>query len=306
LSGVHSDWRPSLWLYDKAPRADFEAFVPRNAFLESFAETAEDLEIHRRCVAEKAKERLGQTIPIRIYDGDLKQLYFSPFLQQLRAERDKANGVPVHQLSSRYPGGESAWRHEVDPCLRNRIQVSINHKASYEARWTDMLENERRALELEVPRHATGLGRAHAFDMAGRYMFFTAAMERDALSLGFKYDKGRSRRNYPVFSKSISNHWDLCWALEEPGPFFHSPFEGLIVPFLELRSRELRGSLTKAESGEFLHIRYAGIVPGFFNGYWKFVDLAQLETIIKAHLYLYGLIAPIIEGGICKVLENDS
>jgi hypothetical protein len=56
------------------------------------------------------------------------------------------------------------------------------------------------------------------------------------------------------------------------------------------------------ESGEFLHIRYAVVVPGFLSGYWTFFSLDDLETAIRAHLYLYSLMAPIIEGGITKVL----
>ena len=162
-----------------------------------------------------------------------------------------------------------------------------------------MLEAERRALEDEVACHATGLGKIpHTFDNKGRYIFFTAVMERDAAPLGFHYDKPKSRPNYPVFSKPITDDWHLCWVIEEARSFFHSPLEGSFQPYLELRSRQLCGSLAKARSGEFLLIRYAGVVPGFFNGYWNFFDLEELETVIKAHLYLYGLMAPIIEDGI--------
>jgi len=62
-------------------KAGFEAFLPRHEFIESFAETSEELEIYWRCVVETAKEQLGQPTPILIFDEDLKQLYFSPFLQ---------------------------------------------------------------------------------------------------------------------------------------------------------------------------------------------------------------------------------
>jgi len=239
---------------------------------------------------------------MRIYDEDSKNLYFSPFLQRLREERDKINGLPVHQLSSRYPGGESAWRREVDPCQRRLIQARVTQRDFHEARWTAMLDEERRTLEHEAARHATGLGRIpHTFDNKGRYAFFAAIMERDAVSYGFHYDKAKSRPNYPVFSRAITEDWHLCWAIEEARAFFHSPFEGRFSPFLEIRGRNLHGTLAKAESGEFLHIRYATVVPGFLGGYWKFFDLDELERVIKAHLYLYGLMAPIIESGIKKV-----
>jgi len=75
---------------------------------------------------------------------------------------------------------------------------------------------------------------------------------------------------------------------------------------LEIRYRELSGSIDRARAGEFLFIRHHDIVPGFGNAYWKFFDLNELETIIKAHLHLYGLMAPIIEAGIRKVLGGST
>jgi hypothetical protein len=129
-------------------------------------------------------------------------------------------------------------------------------------------------------------------------------MERDADSLGFHYDDERSRRNYPVFSKAIVPGWDLCWALEESESYFFIPFEGRFEPQLELRSNKLRGRPTRVEPGELLFIRYYSVVPGFSNGYWRFLSLDDLETAIKAHLCLYRLMAPIIEGSIERVLEH--
>ena len=285
--------------------AGFQAFLPRHEYIESFAETPEELDLHRRCVVEDAQERLGRPTPLRMSDEEFKQIYTSPFLQRLRAERDHANGVPVDQLRSRYPGGESAWRREIDPCQRRLNWTNVNRKDALEERFTAMLEAERQALEDEVACHATGLGRVpHTFDNKGRYTFFAAVMERDAAPLGFRYDTAKSRTNYPIFSKAITDDWHLCWVIEEAREFFHSPFEGRFQPFLELRSRLLGGRLTNVESGEFLHIPHASVVPGFFNGYWKFFDLDGLETSIRAHLYLYGLMAPIIEGCIPKVLRE--
>jgi hypothetical protein len=284
-------------------KAGFEAFLPRHEFIESFAETSEELEIHRRCVVETAKEKLGQPTPIAIYDKNLKQLYFSPFLQQLRDQRDEANGCPFRELSSRFKGGESVWRREIDPCQRRLVQDRMNQRAAHEVRFTTMIEAERRALEDEAKRCATGFGKSpHTFDSKGRYAFFAAVMERNAASLGFHYDKSQSRSNYPVFSKAITDDWHLCWAIEEPQFFFFSPFEGRFEPSLELRSREL--AKNKPESGELLIIRYRAAVPGYFSGYLEFFDLDQLERDIIAHLYLYSLMAPIVEHGIKKVMGD--
>lgn len=277
--------------------ARFGAFRPYHKFVESFAETPEELATHRLCVAEHARERLAQPTPIRIYDSDFKQLYFSPFLQQLREERDRVNGIPVQQLATRYPG-DSAWRREIDPCQRRLIRAEMTDREAINSRRTTMFEEQRQVLEREVKSHATGLSRQHPFDREGRYAFFTTIMQRDAAALDFRYDKSRSRWDYPVFSKAMTADWDLCWVLEEPRHFFPSPSEGIFMPFLELRSRPLRGRLTKVESGEFLHLRYSSILPGLYSGYRTFLNLDQLETIIRAHLFFYTLIAPIIEGGI--------
>jgi hypothetical protein len=286
-------------------KAGFEAFLPRHRFTESFALNREELEVHRRCVGETAKERLGRPWPMHLSEENLKERYFSPFLQRLRAERDHANGGPENQLSSRYSQSETAWRRELDPCRQRMLQMEINQRETYEVRFTTMLEEEMRALEDECSLHATGLGREpHTFDSKGRYAFFIAVMERDAASLGFHYDRAKSRPNYPVFSKAITKDWHLCWVIEDAQLFFHSPFEGLFAPYLELRGHNLCGKLAKAKSGEFLKIRYTIAVPSFFNGYWMFFNLDQLETAIRAHLRLYGLIAPIIEGGIRKVLDT--
>ena len=49
-------------------------------------------------------------------------------------------------------------------------------------------------------------------------------------------------------------------------------------------------------------IRYQHIVRNFGNAYGAFVDLRELETVIKAHLFAYSLMAPIFEDGLGSVL----
>src|SRR4051812_42070167 len=68
--------------------ANFKAFLPRHRFIESFAATPKELDLHRQCVVENAKELVACPWPMRVYDEDFKQLYFSPLLEQLREERD--------------------------------------------------------------------------------------------------------------------------------------------------------------------------------------------------------------------------
>lgn len=286
----------NLFTYiERLKEANFSAFVPYHEFLDSFASCPEDLRVHRRYQIELAKLRLGRPHPMRRSSATWRQVFFSPFIQHLREERDRANGVPETELSRRYPWGEAAWRREIDPCERNKVYASVNDEEFYEARWNAMLEERRQRLVAEVPIHATGLAKDYNLSKKGRYSFFTAAMKRDAAKLGFHYDAGKSYPDFPVFSKPINDDWDLCWAIEEPEFFFMDPMSGSFDPYLELRHKKLSGSIGKAKVGDFLHIEYNHIVIGFGNAYWQFYDLDELETVVRAHLFFYSLIAPIIE-----------
>jgi hypothetical protein len=288
-------------------RRGFAAFVPRAKFVEAFAESSEELEIHRRYVVEQAKELLGRPWTIRIYDEDLERLYSSPFLQELRARRDQENGVPVGELRARYSPEEALWRREIDPCRRRMVQCEVHDRAGYQERWAAMLDEERSALQMEAERHSTGSGRLpHTLDVAGRYRFFSATMERNAAELGFQLNKGKSRPSDPVLTRPIADDWVLSWIIDDKQSFSAHPSHGFFAPTFGIRSDRVRGAGSRVESGESLTIRYSGIVPGFANGYWKFFDLDELETIIMAHLNLYGLIASAVEAAVSEVLAIRS
>jgi len=289
---------------DRLKDAGFATWVPRSKFIESFAANEEELRLHRKCVIEAAKNRLARPWPLSLKPDDTRLLFSSPFLHELKAKRDEENGVPEDQLSKRYGGG-AAWRCHEDPCQRRLVYAELNEKEEYERRWNAMLVEGRNCLKLEVAHHSTGLSTNYTFDKRGRYEFFVAVMKHAASPLGFHHDATKSYPDYPVFSKPINEDWDLCWALEEPNTFYWNQLEGRFIPYLEIRNRKLHGSLNKAEAGEFLHIRYAGVVPGFYNGYRTFIGLDELETMIKAHLCFFSLMAPVIESAVHKVLGDS-
>ena len=291
---------------DQLENAGFRGFLPRLKFAKSFCASQAEKEIHERCIIEQAKFVVGWPWPpvnARWTDAQRASLYRSPLFEQLRNERDKTNAVPESELATRFPAGEVAWRREINPCRRRQLAEKADQQSNYKECWNAVLGEEARVVEEEIARHATGISRAHTFDESGRYRFFSAVMERDAARLGFDYDKAKSRSNYPVFSKRITEDWDVCWALEEERPFFWNPFEGRFAPFLEIRGRTRRGRMGNAAPGEFLQIRYASIIPGFFNAYRNFYSLEGLETMIKAHVFLYELLAPVLEEAVRNGLE---
>lgn len=288
---------------DQLQDADFRAFVPRWKFMDSFCATREEYDLHRRCVVEVAKHLVGRPWPphdVHWTEEERARLYLSPLLTRLAAERDKENGVPLRELSSKYPAGERRWRHEFDPCVRRLWMAQIREPLIYNERWNTVLAEEARALEREVAQHATGISQAHAFDKDGRCALLAAT----TTPFGFYYDAGKSRKTFPVFSRSISNSWDITWGIEEPEFALSAPFEGRLTPRLEVRGRSSRGGVDNPKFGDSLHIRYANIVPGFYHAYRVFHTQDQLEIMIKAHLCLYGLMAPVIEGVLKAALES--
>lgn len=288
---------------DELIRAGFSAFVPYWKFFESFCDDHDELQLHRKCVIEGAKNLLGRPWPFRANDVEERLLFRSPYLQRLTQERDEENGVPDFRLPIEFPG--EIWRLEIDPCRRRYAFESVNNRQAHVARWNIVKQEHRRRLALEVGQHATHLARSHSFDRRRRHAFYTAVMKQHVGALGFEFDKLKSRVGFSIFSQQVGGGWDLCWVLEEPNSLAFDDFKGSFRPYLEIRHRNLKGSIKNAENGQFLIIRYDRAVPGFFNGYAQFFSLEELETIIKAHLCLYGLMAPIIEGGIHEVLGKE-
>lgn len=279
----------------------FEAFVPFNEFYESFAENQEELELHRKCVIEAAKNRLGRPWPLRA--GTTR--YVSPFIEKLCEQRDRENGVPVEQLSVRFPGKESLWRYEVEPVGRRRVQTEVNTPELYGARWDNVQAVGKYQLEQEAAQHSTELSKRFSmFDKRGRYDFVTAVMERDATSYGFFRDKSKSTPDNPVYSKELNFGWDLCLVIEDPKLFYWGPLEGCFDTRLVLCNRRLVRKLSKAKPDQYLYIRISNVVPGFAGGYRNFGNLSELETSIKAHLSLFGLMESRIERAVDLVLGH--
>ncbi len=286
-------------------QAGFSAFDLRKDFTDSFC-APEEVDIHRRHQMEWAKFILGRPWPMRFTEEERAQLYYSPFLRHLRdvVLLQENNGVPFENLGAHFPGGEAAWRAQTDPCERRAVCAEVEDKEAYDSRFNAVLAMQRHQLDREVVRHATGLSKDYAMEKLRRYAFYAAVMVRDAAPLGFIHDKRRSRPDNPIFTKAVTPEWELCLTIENRGMFYWAMHHaGYFSSQLELRARALGGSLSKAESGECLFIPYAN--PCLDVAYWEFFDLDDLELFIKAHLFLYGLMAPIIETGIRDELGSS-
>jgi hypothetical protein len=285
-------------------KAGFNAFEPFEEFVLSYATSAEEVALHNRLIVEGPKTLLVDLPPhlVRIWGTGP---FHSEFIENLEARRDKENGVPQHELESRYPG-EYVWRSEIDPCLRHMEYFRLTNSEAFDAQWDAVVEAMRLRVAEEAKCFATGLSGAYSFTSSGRHYLFLAVMEREAKNLGFFYDKKRSSTICPVFSNRVTAEWDLCLFIEDFLTFVLTPFDGIFDLYLEIRPRELPGGSRKGRAEEYPRMRLDRVVPGFTNAYRKFRNLQELETIIKAHLFLYGLMAPIIEGGMKKILGGQS
>ncbi len=288
-------------LYEHLSRmqeAGFEAFLPRSRFIESFCPSREELDTHRRYRVETAKELLGFLLPL-----SLDRAYRSPFIRELRTQRDQSNGVPESELADRYSREEGAWRIEIDPCERNRMIALVADRPANEARWSAVLEAELRQMQIEAQRDASEFSKRYGFDREGRYALYTAVMERETVPLGFAFNARGSCPDYPVFSKAINENWELRLTLEEPRFFYWNPGEGNIhTLYLAVCARGLKSKLATAKKGTVLFIDYDKVL----YGYRSFFSQAELERVVTARVHWYGLMAPDIERGVGSFFKGGA
>lgn len=207
--------------FEEMTRLGFEAFVPRNEYVESFAANEAELATHRLCFKETVRELLGQPRHFPIGDDESKQIYYSPFLESLRRQRDRENGCSERELSLYFEAGEATWRREIDPCQRNIARDVVARRMEHRARFEAVVEIERNMAAKEAERFSTGLGaRGHMVDEKDRYAFLIEVMVRDAGSLGFEFDNKKSRASGPIFFKTITDDWRLCWSIDSRFLFF--------------------------------------------------------------------------------------
>jgi hypothetical protein len=273
----------------------FAAHLPWQQFFESFAEGEAELEEYRRYRVESAKNVIGRPWPRSMFEREAPY-FFSEQVKTLLEQRDRDNGVDESELSKRYPTGESLWRRELTRCDRRRVQMEMQRRDEYQQLRTRAEEASRQVLLTEVER----AGPSGGLESSDPVECYAQAMALHAARLGFQRDAAKSKGTVPVFSRELAGIWDLCWAIEQPQ--FRAPGWRLFSPALQLRSRSLAGSTDRAPKDSYLTLRFEQVVPEFNRGYMSFTDCASLQTLVRAHLALYELMAPVLEGGIRRHL----
>jgi hypothetical protein len=284
-------------LSERLTAMGFTAHVPWQKFFESFAANTTELQEYRTYRVEAAKNAIGRPWPMSVFDHSVAY-FFSDYVKASFDRRDRDNGVDESQLSTRYPKGESLWRLELTNCDRRRVQLEVQQRDEYERQRARTSEAGRLALRSEVERLSTGVCVGRAAGFGDPVDCYVAAMELHASKLGFHRDAAKSKKGIPIFSREIAGEWDLCWAIEQVPLFVIRPQEGQFTLELQLRSRRLAGPADTVPYDRYLAVRYGQVVPEFMRAYFAFYDFATLETLVRTHLALYELMAPVIEGAI--------
>jgi hypothetical protein len=224
--------------------------------------------------------------------------YTSTLMKELRAAADKS---PLRSD----PATEWIPRLHVDPCEQNALLLKVRDPQAYEARERAMLERRANRIELETARHSTGIANEFPAGMLvkpSRFKFAARLLEQELGPLGFRRVRASAAKGGVIVSKPIAAGWDLDWSIADPDLFYFNPGRGSLTLNLKLRAANAIKSNREDALGTVFSISHAALVYGFSTAYMPFQNLNALETIMKAHLQVYRLIAPDLERIIAESL----
>lgn len=268
-------------LGDNLCLAGYSAFVPYHRFVESFATSKSDLDIHREYVKERAKSMMSVS----------DVAHTSPLLAQLK-------DVASRSRLRNDPGTEWIARLHLDPCEQNAFALKVRNQHEYERRERVMLDERLNELAAETARHATGIATQYPLGMLMkpvRFKFASRVMEQELAPLEFRRVRTNVAKSGVVVSKSITQYWHLDWSIADPDLFYFDPSKGSLIFNLKMRAADAVKTDRDDEFGKVLSVGYAALVYGFSTAYMAFRELDELEMNIKAHMQLYRLVAPVLE-----------
>jgi hypothetical protein len=279
-------------LQQELEEAGFAAFLPYQEFIESFAKTSAEVDVHRSYAEESAKVALGHFV-----GGE--GLYHSPLIAEL---------VDAARTSPLLSDPLTAWipRIHLDPCVQNAMELKVRDNEEYQRRERVMLERREGRLRLEAQLHSTRLRDDYPsamFTKGARFAFAVAVLQRELAPLGFAPARQDASKGLAIVRKPTWDGWETVWALRDVELFFFNFSSGKWLPIVAVEA-----SRARSRTGDDLYagvsgvVRYSALVEGFDTTYLSFQGLAELETAIVAHASLYRMLAiPVDE--VCA--QND-
>jgi hypothetical protein len=294
--------------YDRGEQmaaAGFASFRPLMTFRESFCSSPEDRIAHRMYMIELAKERLGNAPPYPHLRDEWASGYRSPFLTELRQARARAgNSFEAYDKSK-------PWLSELSPCRFVEMQLNYTDPAEYDRRKRSFLEEQRSLRCREIEMYATELSSRFGLEKSDRLNLCKAVVTDVFGQYGFQHDSVRSTKSCLVFSKPIVSIWSLCWVVDgtrllRPTGTRAQDQIGFLDIFLELRDPEVKGLFDHARHrAHCLRIpcNYAAPIDGLEWGYSRYEALPELETLIRANSFVYGMLNEFLERELLRALE---
>lgn len=280
-------------LTQQATDRGFRAYTPYNEFVESFGD-ADDIELHRICIKESIKAKLGRPWPFRLTASQASQVYFSKIISDLRNNLYEMHGVKSErEMNAKYPNNIEF--NIVDPCERKKILSARANGVDFELRREAIYNRVGEIVAAEEKREAKYAINMSSFNERRRLGFLKTLLSEHARPFGFDYSRLQSKSTYLVFSKPVAENWSLCIVLEGANNINRNALSGLYEPKLMLRHNSIKGDPDRDSLERFLTFDYASVIFGFSSSYWKFHDFEELELHIAAHLFLYGLCHEVIE-----------
>jgi hypothetical protein len=284
--------------------AGLNSFRPLMEFEESFCQSPEQVSLHRQYMIELAKERLGNAPPYPFLRDTWVGGYRSPFLDHLRELRAQAgNSFESYDRSKR-------WLIELSPCKFNETELRYTQSAEHRRRKAPYLERRRELRLGEIARYSSGMSAQFGLGKKGRLRLARAVIEECLPPGEFKYDSWRATSSLLVFSKELSPKVSLCWLLDgnqllKPIGIRPEDQIGYLDIALVLESRKIKGRPRDPAREHWLVIsyNYAAPIDGLECEYGRFESLSELETLIRAHLFVYCSMAQSIEGCLSEGLE---
>jgi hypothetical protein len=132
-------------------------------------------------------------------------------------------------------------------------------------------------------------------------------MERETRPMGFSSDPERSTASGAVFSKEMTEGWDLCLS-PEPLVWYPGRKDGQAGVILSVQAKRHRKPVRQAKWDQLLIVEYAKLIRHFDSQYKNFASLDELEAILIARTFLLSLVLEDIEAalltGLAKVLSS--
>ena len=285
-------------LMEKMKAQGFGAFWPSWELISAYCKCESERELHVRCVIEGAKETLSRPFPpLRKTQASGLAVYRSELLAELRAQRD----AELNSLGgdiSQYP-----WLVTSDPCEQALMRLSLTGDRNYLSLEAASKSDRERCRHAELSRMAASDPRV-VEEPFGQLEYLRDCLKEELGALGFAFDELKSAEDYPVFSKSMTACWDLCFAPEDPRSLVRRPFKGDVRLGLDVRPRLRRGAVDRWLSGEYLRIRYEWLIPRLKIAYSGFECFRELRLNVKAQVCAFGLISDRLEAGLKKSLPD--